>query len=189
MDFITRSSPCAIPLNVSMADTVLDFRSCCLRKFWPRTAVLVSHPFSNKIFLQYLKSLNIELNSFPIQYHNKNVLEFKHGIIRSNVFLLTHVRQYAINLQLFKKCEFPTIFTVRMFSLPTKRQKNFRDLLPSPSALPKRSLILLKRKCSSKPSPCALTSYVPKPSWTYKFKSVTLLKSLERMTEKDEDDG
>ena len=89
MDFVTRYSSCSIVPSASLSDAILDFESCWLSPFCPPPAVLGDPAFNHDEFKHYLSSIGIEFKPIPPRRHNKNVLESKHGFIRSIFLRLT----------------------------------------------------------------------------------------------------
>lgn len=83
MDTTSRYSACYIPNSTSLIDSMLAFEASWLSQFWPPTEVKGDNAFNKTNFIEFLKCLGIEFRPVPPRKHSKNVLESKHGIIRS----------------------------------------------------------------------------------------------------------
>lgn len=90
MDTATRYSAAFVVESTSLHEAVLGFESCWLSPFWPTTAVHVDSAFWKGSFLDMLKLYDIELRPVPPNRHQKNMLEARHGPIRSIFIRLCH---------------------------------------------------------------------------------------------------
>lgn len=83
MDGSTRYSACQITRSTSMDDSIIAFQSAWLNHHWPPTSIQADQAFSSQTFKDFVAKLGSELRIIPPRRHSKNVLEPKHGTIRS----------------------------------------------------------------------------------------------------------
>eukprot|EP00178_Gracilaria_changii_P016470 TRINITY_DN4728_c0_g1_i1.p1 TRINITY_DN4728_c0_g1~~TRINITY_DN4728_c0_g1_i1.p1 ORF type:complete len:805 (-),score=91.02 TRINITY_DN4728_c0_g1_i1:529-2943(-) len=90
MDAASRYSAGLIVPNTSMAIAISAFETVWISPLWIPDAVLFDPAFHNDLFTSYIQSLGIHPRPIPPRRHNKNILEFKHKVIRDIFESLKH---------------------------------------------------------------------------------------------------
>lgn len=90
MDTATRFSSAYVVESTGLDQAVLAFESCWLSQFWPPTCIHADTGFCKGEFAEMTKLYDIKLRPTPPNRHQKNMLEPRHGPIRSIFIRLRH---------------------------------------------------------------------------------------------------
>ena len=66
-----------------MSDSIRGFTACWLSHAWSPPTIQADHAFKNADFCNFCEQIGSKLQFSPPRRHNKNLLEPKHGVIRS----------------------------------------------------------------------------------------------------------
>ena len=83
MDGSTRYSSVSITPSTSMSESIIAFQSAWLNCHWIPEVVQADNAFDNAEFRAFIKTIGAKLQIVPPRRHQKNILEPKHGIVRS----------------------------------------------------------------------------------------------------------
>ena len=82
MDSYSRYSAGSVVSSTTMGEAIPIFDAHWISAFWAPDTVLYDRAFNTNMFKSYLSDLGSEMRPIPPRRHNKNVLEYKHRIIR-----------------------------------------------------------------------------------------------------------
>ena len=83
MDTATRFSAAYVVDSTALDEAVIGFETCWLSQFWPPDAIHADSAFCKGEFAEMLKIYDIKIRAVPPNRHQKNMLEPRHGPIRS----------------------------------------------------------------------------------------------------------
>lgn len=95
MDTVMQFSAAHIVESTGLSKAVISFESCWFAQFWPPTAVHANAAFYKGEVLDMLKECDIFLRPMLPNRHQKNMLEPRHGPIRSIYLRLRHASPNA----------------------------------------------------------------------------------------------
>lgn len=100
MDAKIRYSAGTICDDLSVQSSILSFVSCWLNPFWSPITVRGDTAFNNEQFISFIHEIGSSFGPVPPRRHQKNVIESKHGIIRSIIIRLQHAQPERDNRRL-----------------------------------------------------------------------------------------
>lgn len=69
--------------NLSLEYSAYAITACSLTQFWTLDSIRGDDPFRDKSFRDFCKANGSQFEPVPPRRHQKNVIESKHGVMRS----------------------------------------------------------------------------------------------------------
>lgn len=80
---VSRYSAVHVTPTPNMFDSIIGFQAYWRNQLWPSATIRIDLAFDNTELKSFCRQIGADSEPVPPSRHNKNVLESKHGIIRS----------------------------------------------------------------------------------------------------------